>query len=621
MSKKFIFDKKYSLIYNPFRQKLLFLDKMSKNQMNIDEIVHFFGGVAKLAKDSELLDSPISQAAIYKWKSRGSIPVAQLAKLAQLANAQGRDFNINLLINNKNMEHKEMTQNNRVVIFDTTLRDGEQSPGAAMTREEKVRVARQLEKLGVDIMEAGFAAASPGDFAAISEIASVIKNSTVCSLARATENDVRRAGEAIAAAERRRIHTFIATSPIHMEHKLKMQPDKVIQAAIAAIKLAKEYTDDIEFSCEDATRSDLGFLAEICSAAIDAGATTINIPDTVGYSVPSVTERFFRELIARTKNGNSVIWSAHCHNDLGLAVSNSLAAVQGGARQIECTINGLGERAGNASLEEIVMALKTRHDVFGLETGIDTKQIVPASKLVSTITGYPVQPNKAIVGANAFAHESGIHQDGVLKCRETYEIMSAESVGWATNRLSLGKLSGRNAFRTKLAEIGIKLESEEALNAAFARFKELADKKREIFDEDLHALVSDEMAGRTADDYKYISLKCRIETGEMPHVALVFAKDGTEYKCESAGSGPVDAAFKAIESVVGSGSELLLYSVNAVTAGTESQGEVTVRLSKDGRIVNGQGADTDIIAASAKAYLSALNKLKQGVAKLKAQGV
>ena len=588
--------------------------------MNIDEIIHFFGGVAKLAQDSALLlpDTPISQAAIYKWKSRGSIPVAQLQKLAQLANVQGRDFNLNMLI------HKEKTMNkthNRVVIFDTTLRDGEQSPGAAMTREEKVRVARQLEKLGVDIMEAGFAAASHGDFAAISEIASVITQSTVCSLARATENDVRRAGEAIAAAAKGRIHTFIATSPIHMEHKLKMQPEKVIQAAIAAIELAKEYTDDIEFSCEDATRSDLGFLAEICSAAIAAGATTINIPDTVGYSVPSVTERFFRELIAKTHGGNSVIWSAHCHNDLGLAVANSLAAVQGGARQIECTINGLGERAGNASLEEIVMALKTRHDIFNLETGIDTKQIVPASKLVSTITGYPVQPNKAIVGANAFAHESGIHQDGVLKCRETYEIMSAESVGWATNRLSLGKLSGRNAFRTKLAEIGIKLESEEALNAAFARFKELADKKREIFDEDLHALVSDEMAGRTADDYKYISLKCRIETGEMPNVALVFAKDGKEYACESDGSGPVDAAFKAIESVVESGAELLLYSVNAVTAGTESQGEVTVRLSKDGRIVNGQGADTDIIAASAKAYLSALNKLKQDVAKLKAQGV
>ena len=342
------------------------------SKMNIDEIIHFFGGVAKLAQDSALLlpDTPISQAAIYKWKSRGSIPVAQLQKLAQLANAQGRDFNLNMLI------HKEKTMNrthNRVVIFDTTLRDGEQSPGAAMTREEKVRVARQLEKLGVDIMEAGFAAASPGDFAAISEIASVITQSTVCSLARATENDVRRAGEAIAAAAKGRIHTFIATSPIHMEHKLKMQPEKVIQAAIAAIELAKEYTDDIEFSCEDATRSDLGFLAEICSAAIAAGATTINIPDTVGYSVPSVTERFFRELIAKTHGSNSVIWSAHCHNDLGLAVANSLAAVQGGARQIECTINGLGERAGNASLEEIVMALKTRHDVFGLETGIDTK--------------------------------------------------------------------------------------------------------------------------------------------------------------------------------------------------------------------------------------------------------
>lgn len=594
---------------------------MSKSNLNIDNILNRFGGVQALSKiwQQYFPQQTLSVDAIYKWRSRGSIPLNQLQKLSEIAQKQGWFLDINGLIKNNLAETDKMNHSKQVVIFDTTLRDGEQSPGASMNHEEKIRIARQLEKLGVNIIEAGFAAASPGDFSAISDIAQVIKNSTVCSLARATANDVRRAGEAISQANHKRIHTFIATSPIHMAHKLKMSPDKVIEAAIFAVKLASEYTDDIEFSCEDALRSDINFLSEICSEVIKVGATTINIPDTVGYSIPSLTEQFFRELINKTIDGNKVIWSAHCHNDLGLAVANSLAAVRGGARQVECTINGLGERAGNASLEEIVMALKTRHDIFGLETNIDTTQIVPTSKLVSTITGYPVQPNKAIVGANAFAHESGIHQDGVLKCRETYEIMSAESVGWSTNRLSLGKLSGRNAFRTKLNELGILLESEESLNAAFARFKELADKKREIFDEDLHALVSDELSGRSAESYKYLSLKCSTETGEMPYVEIVFTMNGVEQRAESHGSGPVDAAFKAIESVVKSDAQLLLYSVNAVTAGTESQGEVTVRLDKDGRIVNGQGADTDIIAASAKAYLSALNKLQQGQ-KLKAQG-
>ncbi len=310
-----------------------------------------------------------------------------------------------------------------------------------MTKEEKIRVARQLEKLGADIIEAGFAAASPGDFEAVNAIAKTITKSTVCSLSRAIERDIRQAGKAVAPAPKKRIHTFIATSPIHMEYKLKMKPKQVIEAAVKAVKIAREYTDDVEFSCEDALRSQIDFLAEICGAVIEAGATTINIPDTVGYSIPYKTEEFFRELIVKTPNGGKVVWSAHCHNDLGLAVANSLAALKGGARQVECTVNGLGERAGNASVEEIVMALKVRHDLFGLETGIDTTQIVPSSKLVSTITGYPVQPNKAIVGANAFSHESGIHQDGVLKHRETYEIMSAESVGWSANRLSLGKLS------------------------------------------------------------------------------------------------------------------------------------------------------------------------------------
>ena len=592
-------------------------------QLDIDRLIAYFGGVNTLADalKQHYPQDATSTAAIYKWRTRSSLPLNQLQKLIALAEAQGRPLDLNAFMQQQTtLEKKEMTGNNRVIIFDTTLRDGEQSPGAAMTKEEKIRIARQLEKLGVDVIEAGFAAASPGDFDAVNSIAKVIQNATVCSLARANERDVRAAGEAVAPAPHKRIHTFIATSPLHMEHKLKMKPQQVLEAAVNAVRIAKEYTDDIEFSCEDALRSDIDFMADVCSAVIAAGATTINIPDTVGYSIPFRTEAFFRELIGKTQGGDKVVWSAHCHNDLGLAVGNSLAAVQGGARQVECTINGLGERAGNASLEEIVMALKTRHDIFGLETGIDTTQIVPTSKLVSTVTGYPVQPNKAIVGANAFAHESGIHQDGILKCRETYEIMSAESVGWSANRLTLGKLSGRNAFKTKLVELGIELGSEEALNAAFARFKELAYKKREIFDEDLHALVSDEMINLAQERYKYVSLKIHSETGEAPQAEIVFGIDGQEQRAASQGSGPIDAVFKSIENVVGSQAELQLYSVNAITAGTESQGEVTVRLARQGRIVSGQGADTDILVASAKAYLSALNKLESAPNRIKAQG-
>lgn len=592
-------------------------------QLDIDRLVAYFGGVNALAEALRQHDpeQAATTAAIYKWRKRGSLPLSQLQKLTALAEAQGRPLDLNAFIYQQpDLEKQTMPQNNRVIIFDTTLRDGEQSPGAAMTKEEKIRIARQLEKLGVDVIEAGFAAASSGDFEAVNEIAKAMSKVTVCSLARAVERDIRKAGEAVAPAANRRIHTFIATSPIHMEYKLKMKPKQVIEAAVKAVQIAKEYTDDIEFSCEDALRSEIDFLAEICSAVIAAGATTINIPDTVGYSVPHKTEAFFRELIAKTQGGDKVIWSAHCHNDLGLAVSNSLAAVLGGARQVECTINGLGERAGNASLEEIVMTLKTRHDVFNLETGIDTTQIVPTSKLVSTVTGYPVQPNKAIVGANAFAHESGIHQDGVLKHRETYEIMRAESVGWAANRLTLGKLSGRNAFKTKLAELGIELASEEALNASFARFKELADKKREIFDEDLHALVSDEMVNLSQENYKFISQHIVTETGELPRAEVVFSVKGSEKRASATGSGPVDAIFKAIESVVQSGATLQIYSVNAVTQGTESQGETSVRLAKNGRVANGQGADTDVLVATAKAYLSALSKLESGEERIKAQG-
>jgi 2-isopropylmalate synthase len=506
-----------------------------------------------------------------------------------------------------------------LVIFDTTLRDGEQSPGASMTQEEKLRVARQLERMRVDVIEAGFPAASPGDFESVRAIAGAIRESTVCGLSRANEHDIARAGEAIAPAARKRIHTFIATSPIHMEKKLRMLPDEVVEQAVKAIGWARKYTDDVEFSAEDAGRSEVDFLVRIFEAAIRAGAKTINVPDTVGYNVPEQYAATLRTLIERVPNADKVIWSVHCHNDLGLAVANSLAAVVAGARQVECTINGLGERAGNASLEEIVMAVRTRADIFPVRTRIDTTQIVPASRLVSQITGYPVQPNKAIVGANAFAHEAGIHQDGVLKSRETYEIMCAEDVGWGANKLVLGKHSGRNAFRVRLQEIGIEIDSEEQLNLAFARFKELADKKHEIFDEDLHALMSDEAVTPEQEHFRLVSTRFHSETGETPQAEITLAAGGAETRSHATGSGPVDAAFKAIEAIAASGSQLLLYSVNAITTGTDAQGEVTVRLARDGRIVNGQGADTDIVVASAKAYLNALNKLYTGNERLNPQ--
>jgi 2-isopropylmalate synthase len=509
----------------------------------------------------------------------------------------------------------------RLIVFDTTLRDGEQSPGASMTREEKMRIARQLERLKVDVIEAGFPAASNGDFEAVRAIGAAVKDSTVCGLARANDNDIRRAGDALKGANAGRIHTFIATSPIHMERKLRMTPDQVIEQAVKSVKLARSYRDDVEFSPEDAGRSEVDFLCRILEQVIKAGATTINIPDTVGYTIPEQFGGLIGALRARIPNSGKVVWSVHCHNDLGLAVANSLSAVMNGARQVECTVNGLGERAGNASLEEIVMAVRTRQDFFPCDTRIDTTQIVPASKLVSGITGFPVQPNKAIVGANAFAHESGIHQDGVIKSRETYEIMRAEDVGWGANKLVLGKLSGRNAFKQRLKELGIELQSEEGLNAAFARFKELADKKSEIFDEDLQMLVSDEAVSHDQEQeyFKLLSMMAHSETGETPVAKVVLAEHGTEKKAEAQGSGPVDATFKAIESIVSSGAELTLYSVNAVTSGTDSQGEVTVRLRKNGRIVNGAGADTDIVVASAKAYINAVNKLHSKLERLNPQ--
>jgi 2-isopropylmalate synthase len=507
----------------------------------------------------------------------------------------------------------------QLVIFDTTMRDGEQSPGASMTREEKLRIGRQLERMRVDVIEAGFPAASNGDFESVKAVAQTVKDSIVCGLARASEADVRRAGEAVKPANASRIHTFIATSPIHMERKLRMKPEQVIEQAVKSVKLARSLCADVEFSPEDAGRSEIDFLCRILEEVIKAGAGTINIPDTVGYTMPEQFAGMIRTLRERVPNSDKVVWSVHCHNDLGLAVANSLAAVMAGARQIECTVNGLGERAGNASLEEIVMAVRTRQDFFPCDTRIDATQIVPASKMVSTITGFPVQPNKAIVGANAFAHEAGIHQDGVLKHRETYEIMRAEDVGWATNKLVLGKHSGRNAFKQRLKDLGIELESEEALNAAFMRFKEIADKKHEIFDEDLVMLVADETVTQEQEHFKLVSLLAHSETGEVPIARIVIAEGGSERKAEARGSGPVDATFKAIESIVSSGADLTLFSVNAITSGTDSQGEVSVRLAKSGRIVNGQGADTDIVVASAKAYLNALNKLLSKLERLNPQ--
>ncbi len=510
----------------------------------------------------------------------------------------------------------------QLIIFDTTLRDGEQSPGASMTRDEKLRIARQLERLRVDVIEAGFAASSNGDFEAVKAIADHVRDSTVCSLARANDRDIGRAAEALKGAARARIHTFIATSELHMAKKLRMTREQVLEQARQAVRFARNLCDDIEFSPEDGYRSDPEFLARVVEAVIAEGARTVNIPDTVGYAVPELFGNFIRDLRQRVPNSDQAVWSVHCHNDLGMAVANSLAGVvTGGARQIECTINGLGERAGNCSLEEVVMAVKTRRDYFGLSLGIDTTQIVPASRMVSQTTGFVVQPNKAVVGANAFAHASGIHQDGVLKARDTYEIMRAEDVGWSANKIVLGKLSGRNAFKQRLQELGIELDSETEINAAFARFKDLADRKSEIFDEDIIALASDESVTAEQEHYRLLALAQHSETGERPHARVVFAAGERELHAESDGNGPVDASLKAIESQIKSGAELMLYSVNAITSGsTESQGEVTVRLQHGGRVVNGVGADPDIVVASAKAYLSALNKLRSHPERVAAQG-
>lgn len=497
----------------------------------------------------------------------------------------------------------------RLIIFDTTLRDGEQSPGASMTMDEKVRIAKNLEKMRVDVIEAGFPIASPGDFESVKAVATAVKDSTVCGLARALDKDIERAGDALKPANSARIHTFIATSPIHMKEKLRMQPDDVLAQAVNAVKKARQFTDNVEFSPEDAGRSELDFLCRVVEATIDAGATTINIPDTVGYNIPHQFGELIKQLIERVPNSDKAIFSVHCHNDLGLAVGNSLASVLNGARQVECTINGLGERAGNAALEEVVMAIRTRQDVFSCDTNIDTTMIVPTSRLVSSVTGFPVQPNKAIVGKNSFAHESGIHQDGVLKSRETYEIMRAQDVGWSDNKIVLGKHSGRSALRARLEEIGIKLEGEEALNTAFSRFKDVADRKHEIFDEDLIAIANESQAAMEHTRYHLVSSWVCSETGETPHAKVTLKVDGEEISAEADGGGSVDAVFSAIKNIIKDHGTLELYSVNAITSGTDAQGEVSVKLEKAGRQVYGSGSDPDIVIASANAYLDALNKL------------
>lgn len=498
----------------------------------------------------------------------------------------------------------------RVIIFDTTLRDGEQAPGATMNLEEKLLIAKTLEKMGVDVIEAGFPAASNGDFESVNRIAKAIKNSTICGLARAKKADIERTAEAIKPAARSRIHTFLATSPIHMEFKLKMDEGQVISMIKDSVSLARNLCAEVDWSPEDATRSKHDFLFKAIETAIDAGANTINIPDTVGYSTP---EEYYELILAiknNVKNIDKVVISTHCHNDLGLAVANSLAGMRAGARQIECTINGIGERAGNAALEEIVMAIKTRSDFYKVTTGIDSTMISRISKLVSSITGFTVQPNKAIVGANAFAHESGIHQDGMLKNRQTYEIMTPQSVGIENTQLRLGKLSGRAAFKDRVKEIGYDL-SDEAINDAFTRFKDLADKKKEILDEDIIALIDDSLVNNQSR-FKLIDLEVRCGSEKNSHVRIKIKIDSDEVETSlDSIDGPVDAIFTAIKNLIPHNAILDLYQVKAVTEGTDAQANVLVRLKQNNRIFSANGADVDVLRASAIAYINCLDRLNK----------
>jgi 2-isopropylmalate synthase len=512
----------------------------------------------------------------------------------------------------------QMSNREKVLIFDTTLRDGEQCPGATMTFEEKLEVADFLDQMGVDIIEAGFPIASDGDFEAVSEIAKRVKNATVAGLSRANVKDIERAGEAVKHAVRPRIHTFISTSPVHMKFKLQKDPDAVLDLVTSSVTRARNLVDDVEWSAEDGTRTEHDFLCRCVEAAIKAGATTINIPDTVGYSVPEEYGAVFKMLRERVPGADSVVFSVHCHNDLGMAVANTIAGIEAGERQVECTINGIGERAGNAALEEVVMAIKTRADILPFQTGIDTAMLNRASRLVSAATSFPVQYNKAIVGRNAFAHEAGIHQDGMLKNNQTYEIMTPESVGVSKTSLVMGKHSGRNAFRSKLEDLGYHL-GENALEDAFNRFKALADRKKQIYDEDIEALVDEEIA-TAADRMKVEALTVIAGTTGPQSATLTLDIDGTHQTVQATGNGPVDATFNAIHAIVQHEAKLALYQVHAVTEGTDAQAEVSVRLEdSEGRAVTGRASDPDTLVASAKAYLSALNKLMARGARLHAQ--
>ena len=503
-------------------------------------------------------------------------------------------------------------------IFDTTLRDGEQSPGASMNVEEKVLVAKQLARLNVDIIEAGFAFSSPGDFEAVQRIGQEVEGPTICSLARAKPEDIDSAWKALKGASKPRIHTFLSTSDIHLKHQFRMTREQALQRAVEMVRHARTYVDDVEFSPMDATRSDVAYLCEVVEAVVDAGAGTVNIPDTVGYTTPKEFEEIIRTLRTRVRDCDRAIISVHCHNDLGLAVANSMAAIYAGAGQVECTVNGIGERAGNASLEEIVMGLRTRKDFYDAGTQIRTEEISKSSRLVSKITGMVVQPNKAIVGANAFAHTSGIHQDGLLKDKNTYEIMQPDSIGLTQSRLVMGKLSGRHAFRAELAKLGYSLTDEET-NAAFDRFKRLADQKKELFEEDLESIVS-EAVTKVTERYSLKSLNTQSGTNQVPTATVELEVDGHVIKETGTGDGPVDAVYRTIARITQTKSKLLAYVVKAITGGTDAQGEVSVRIEQDGEIVTGNGANTDIIVASAQAYLNALNKLASQLERRANQG-
>ena len=497
---------------------------------------------------------------------------------------------------------------NRIIMFDTTLRDGEQSPGFSMNLGEKIRMAEALTELGVDVIEAGFAIASPGDFESVKAIAETVRGPVIASLSRAAEADILRSAEALRPAERRRIHIVLATSALHMKYKLRLEPDEVLDLTARSVQLARDHAEDVEWSAEDGSRSDMDFLCRCVETAIKYGANTINIPDTVGYALPEDLENIFSTLRERVPGAEKVIFSTHNHNDLGLAVANTIAAIRAGARQVECTINGIGERAGNASLEEIAMAVSTRRDAIARTTGIKTPNLLRVSRLLATITGFDVQPNKAIVGRNAFAHESGIHQDGVLKHAGTYEIMTPESVGWTKSSLVLGKHSGRAAFRDKLRTLGYGEVGDNKLNDAFRRFKQLADLKKVVYDEDIVALVDDEVL-RDHDRIRFVSLDLRAGSKVPPHADLELEVDGVVKQAESGGDGPVDATFNAIRAIFPHEANLVLFSIGAVTAGTDAQARTTVRLEENGKMVDGQGADPDTIVASARAYVHALNKL------------